>query len=180
MRIGDPPTIQITGSKTTDAGNILKEKLKSSRKNISKDSQALWCDDITHLKFSTTFLTSMIWLDCKMSFMWCFAEQKFQPTAIDLQRSTFWQSLLNSHSISCSSAKFPAQKITHWVWHIMVSKNVCGHPAEWQDCTPFYVKKLGQKVKVKLPSVVRLSEKSHKYSHCRQEKCFSLYLHQDG
>ena len=48
---------------------------------------------------------------------------------------------------------------------------VCGHPAEWQDCAPFYVKKLGQKSK---------SEKSHKYSHCRQEKCFSLYLHQDG
>ena len=57
---------------------------------------------------------------------------------------------------------------------------VCGHPAEWQDCTPFYVKKSGRKSKNESAKCKRLSEISHKYSHCRQEKCFSLYLHQDG
>ena len=51
---------------------------------------------------------------------------------------------------------------------------------EWKNCTPFYVKKLGQKSKSESAKCKRLSEKSHKYSHCRQEKCFSLYLHQDG
>ena len=42
------------------------------------------------------------------------------------------------------------------------------------------MKKLGRKSESESAKCKRLSEKSHKYSHCRQEKCFSLYLHQDG